>query len=49
LAAVLPEVGDGDSQAGIELDGVKYRCRWRQSGGDGTGSGRILVLEEETR
>jgi len=47
MAAVLPEVGSFDSAVRVELDGVNYRCRWRHSGGDGPGGGRILVLEEE--
>lgn len=44
LAAVLPEleqVGAGDE---VELDDVRYRCRWRASG-----DGRVLLLDEVSR
>jgi hypothetical protein len=44
LAAVLPEVGACDAKARVELDGVKYRCRWRVSS---AGGGHVLLLEEE--
>jgi diguanylate cyclase (GGDEF)-like protein len=44
LAAVLPEVGAGGTAVRVELDGVKYRCRWRTSS---MGGGRVLLLEEE--
>ena len=44
LVAVLPEVVAGETKAHIELDGVKYRCRWRVSS---VGGGHVLLLEEE--
>jgi PAS domain-containing protein len=46
LVAVLPEVGSGEAKPRVELDGVKYRCRWRLSS---VGGGQVLVLEEENK
>ena len=48
LDSVLPGVVASVGKAGIEIDGVEYRCRWREVGAEEGRNGRLLLLEEVT-
>ncbi len=46
LEAVLPEAADIGHKAFVELDGLRYICRWQQLTSDASGVGRLLLLED---
>jgi PAS domain-containing protein len=46
LAEVLPEAAGFENKSAVVIDGLGYICRWRQLTPDGSGKGRLLLLEE---